>query len=111
MKDVTPRGAPCHPLPLNDVLTEILGNAIALAVKRPDVIEALRATFSAKAEPPVDPDALLSKAQLAKKLAVSVSTIDRLTARGMPVAAHVGDHRRYRLADVEAWLAAQEAAQ
>jgi hypothetical protein len=86
----------------------MLADAIALTLTRPDVIEALRAAFAAKAEAKGDPDALLSKAQLAKKLATSTSSIDRLTRDGMPVAAHVGDQRRYRLADVLAWMRERE---
>ncbi|MDP9037367.1 MAG: hypothetical protein M3O50_21425, partial [Myxococcota bacterium] len=38
-------------------------------------------------------------------LAVSLATLDRLTREGMPIAAHVGDARRFDLEACRAWLA------
>ena len=53
------------------------------------------------------PPSLLSKKKLASTIGVSVSTIDRLTHEGMPIAAHVGDARRYDLDACRSWLSAR----
>lgn len=53
---------------------------------------------------PEDPSRLLSKGELAKKLSVSSSTVDRLTGDGMPIAAYVGDSRRFDLAACRGWV-------
>lgn len=90
---------------MDALLRKLLADAFADALRRPEVVAALRGAFANDIEPEADPDRLLTKAELAKRLAVSVSTVDRLTRSGMPVAAIVGDHRRYRIAEVEAWLA------
>lgn len=90
---------------LAEQLADLLADAFVRAAQRPDVVAAVRAAFAEPAVVAADPEALLSKAQLAKKLAVSVATVDRLVKEGMPIAAHVGDARRFRLEQCRAWCA------
>lgn len=54
-------------------------------------------------------DRLLSPKQLADYLGVPVRTVYAWNTRGGgPTVIAVGRHRRYRLADVELWLAERE---
>jgi hypothetical protein len=85
---------------------QLLADIVIAALRRPDVMEALRALNAAPAAAP-DGELLLSKQRLAKALEVSVATVDRLTREGMPIAAHVGDARRYDLDSCRSWLAAR----
>jgi excisionase family DNA binding protein len=87
---------------LSEALASTLADAIALAVQRPEVIEALRHAFT-PTEAPTPKTNGLTKREIAVALAVSQSTIDRLCAQGMP-AWHVGDHRRFDLDECRAWL-------
>jgi hypothetical protein len=91
---------------LADQIAEVLAGAIVRAVQRPEVAAALRAIVG-PVPPAEEPDALLAKGALAKRLDVSPSTVDRLTREGMPVASYVGDARRYDVAACRAWLAAR----
>lgn len=88
---------------------QLLGDVIVAALRRPDVVEALRALSAPhpSAPAPDDGERLLPKKRIASTLGVSVATVDRLTREGMPVAAHVGDARRYDLEACKAWLAAR----
>ncbi len=72
-----------------------------------ELAAAERETEAPTAMPAPEPDGLLSKKQLAKRLDVSTATIDRLTREGMPIAAHVGDARRFDLDACRAWLGAR----
>ncbi len=49
----------------------------------------------------------LSRSQLGNALGISLPTVDRLTAAGMPCT-RVGSHRRYHLPAVQAWLDQRE---
>jgi hypothetical protein len=87
---------------------QLLGDMLVAALRRPDVVAAIQAlTDNQPAVAADEPGALLSKAALGKRLDVSVATVDRLTREGMPVAAHVGDARRYDLETCRQWLAAR----
>lgn len=57
-----------------------------------------------RAEPP--PVEYRGRNEEAQRLRISVSTLDRLVRDGMPCV-HIGDSRRFRAADVDAWLAAE----
>jgi excisionase family DNA binding protein len=87
------------------VIAETLADALVLVLARRDVVDAARAIF-ATAEKPLERTSGLTKQQVAKALGVSCSTIDRLVREGMPVV-HVGDHRRFDLADCGPWLRAR----
>lgn len=64
------------------------------------LIEArLEAVLAAQAPAPV----LLDRAGVARALDVSTASVSRLVADGMPHVL-VGDHARFKLADVIAWL-------
>ena len=84
--------------PLVLALAELLADAIVLAVARPEV-RALLGRGELAAPAAEDPTGLLTKKALAKKLSVSVATIDRMVRepQGMPVAAIVGDGKRFDL--------------
>lgn len=72
--------------------------------------EALMAALaSLRTTPPHDPPrpALLSRAHLARELAVSLATVDRLCRRGLPFV-RVGDVRRFRLKAVLRWIDAEQ---
>jgi hypothetical protein len=90
-----------------DMGARILGDILVAALRRPDVVEAIRAVTEAPTSEAEPADRLRTKRELAMALGVSVSTIDRLTREGMPVAAHVGDARRYDVAACRAWLGAR----
>jgi hypothetical protein len=99
---------------VNEALIDLLGDlgaaVLVRVAQRPDAVAALVALRDALAAPAAvaaDPDALLSKAALAKKLAVSVATVDRLVREGLPVAVHVGDARRFRLEQCRVWCASR----
>jgi|CZKU01.1.fsa_nt_gi hypothetical protein len=94
--------------PTRNPLGEFLGAAFAFALRQPEVIAAIREVTTSKPPELVsDGDRLLAKRELARKLGVSPSTVDRLTRDGLPIAAHVGDARRFDLAACRAWLAAR----
>src|SRR5262249_3877640 len=57
----------------------------------------------------VGPAPLLDRQGLARALAVSVSSVDRLVVGGMPYV-RVGDVRRFVLDDVRAWLSREDPA-
>jgi len=99
MKNVVPGASPRNPI------EQLLSDAIADALTRPEVIAALREVLPRpQIEVPAAPR-LLTKAALATALSVSKSTVDRLTVEGMPIAAHVGDARRFDLVSCRAFLA------
>jgi hypothetical protein len=107
---VAPSKPPAATDALVGALGQLLGDVIVVALRRPDVAAAIQtltaATPAAATAATADlPGGLLSKAALAKRLDVSIATVDRLTREGLPVAAHVGDGRRYDLAACRAWLA------
>ncbi len=82
----------------------LLGDALVDALRRPDVVAAIRSAMAPTTES-IPADRLLSKKEVALVLGVSASTVDRLTREGLPVAAHVGDARRYDFEACKAWLA------
>jgi hypothetical protein len=89
---------------MRNPLVALLGDAIAFALRQPEVIEALR-----KVATPLPPDtkpstALLTKKELAIELEVSTSTIDRMDREGAPHI-FVGDHKRYSLCEFRTWAA------
>ncbi len=109
MREVTPPGEPRNPV--QDALTKIVADAIALAVQRPDVIAYVRAVLA-----PDDPEtvrkdildalAMNSKGETACLLRVSTSTIDRFCREGMPHT-FAGDRKRFHIDECRAWLAAR----
>jgi hypothetical protein len=88
-----------------DVLLQILADAVALAITRPEVIEALRAGLTVKTSEPDTAAGLLTKAQLAKALGKSVSTIDRLDREPGAPFSYCGDTKRYDRDAYASWLA------
>jgi hypothetical protein len=87
-------------------IAELLADVLALALTRPEVIEAARAILAPR--PPVEVDApgLLSKGQLARALHVSTATIGRLDVEGMPHTI-VGTRHRYDVDACRTWLASR----
>jgi len=77
--------------------TDLLVDAISSAV-----VAQLQPVLDDLARPEPAP-ALLTRAQLAKQLGTSIASVDRLVRRGAPYV-RLGDHRRFRLAAVLAWL-------
>lgn len=55
----------------------------------------------------VDDDAYLTAPELARRWKVTRATIYNLMQRGLP-SVTIGRSRRFRVADVEAWLAEQQ---
>jgi len=55
------------------------------------------------------PDDFLTVVEVAELLKVSEKTVRRLAARGEVPSFHVGAQRRFRRADIEAWIDAQQA--
>jgi hypothetical protein len=86
-------------------IADLLADAIALAVSRPDVIEAMRTVF-APAHVELKSGGLVARSDAAQAHGVSVSTLDRLTSEGAPVHA-VGGRRRYDVTELRAWLDAR----
>lgn len=90
-----------------EAIARIAVDVLEILTSDPTTIAKLRTLASQEPEagPQADAGLLLSKAALARKLSVSVATIDRLTREGMPLAAHVGDSRRFDIEACRAWLA------
>jgi excisionase family DNA binding protein len=91
---------------MNQSLSEQIADALELAVQRPRVIAALHAALRAVSAPSsVDPapGSLVAKADAARALGISVSTVDRLARDGAPVH-HVGGRRRFDVAEFRTWL-------
>jgi hypothetical protein len=82
-------------------LAELLADAIALAVTRPEVILALRAVYTRLHVEP-EPGGLVAPAKAAKALDVSLSTLNRLTTEGAPHHT-IGGRRRYDIGELVAW--------
>jgi hypothetical protein len=101
MKKICPAPEIRNPNPL----AELLADAIAMAVQRPDVIAALRAIYT-PAHVEAAPETLLAKVDLAKALNVSTSTIDRLCGEGMPCEL-VAARKRFNLGVCRTWLASR----
>lgn len=82
-----------------DALTQALAAAL-----RPIVADAVAAALAEHREAEAPRPDYLDQGALARALDTSIATVRKLTEDGMP---HVllGDHRRYRLADVHEWLA------
>jgi hypothetical protein len=95
--------------PLAKAIAQVAIEALEIIASNPEAVAQLRAIVGAAQAPAqvVDADGLLPKQKIAKALDVSVATIDRLTREGMPIAAHVGDARRFDLDACRAWLAAR----
>jgi hypothetical protein len=89
----TPETRNPHPL------AELLADAIAIAIARPDVIAAMRSIFAPPTEVR-DPDRLLSGPELCAALGVSPATLGRL---GPPRACR--SPIRYDLGEGRGWLA------
>jgi hypothetical protein len=87
--------------------TDTLAAALRTLIA-PIVAEAVRDAL-AELAPREAPPALIDTASLCVELGVSRPTVAKLVGEGLPVV-HVGDHARYRLAAVIAWLEAREAA-
>jgi hypothetical protein len=66
--------------PIDSIITRILADAIADAVSRPEVVAAIRGIKNNEPEP--EKTTGLTKAEIAKALGVSTSTIDRLDREG-----------------------------
>lgn len=106
MDQVIPRATTCNPIA--SALSPIAIGIILAIANDPAAIAATRKILGIEdnAPEPIDPDARISKAQLARKLSVSVSTIDRLDREGAPFA-YLGDQKRYRFDDYVAWYEAR----
>jgi hypothetical protein len=85
-------------------LVNILSDAIAMAVTRPGVIEALRQAFATERAEVAKTEGL-TKIELAKRLGKSTSTIDRLDREPGAPFHYVGDRRVYDLHLYSTWLA------
>lgn len=92
---------------VHDAVVAALLPLVLAILRDPRFIEAARALALSPPAAPQEPPRLLSKTDLAKRLGISRSTVDRLTREGLPVAAHVGDSRRYDLPECRAWLASR----
>jgi hypothetical protein len=91
---------------MSNPLAELLADAIALAITRPDVIAAVRAVSPHAPIADTIPGALVAKVDAARALGVSVSTLDRLARDGAPVHT-VGGRRRYDVSELRVWLDAR----
>lgn len=84
--------APASPDPLSEVL-----KAVMRSVLREELAELREAlTESPKSE-------YRDRQQEAQRLGISIATLDRLCREGLPFV-YVGDSRRFRAAEVDAWL-------
>ncbi len=92
---VQPRSAPHDPVQLIELLAEMLVDRVADRVAR----------RLADGRSEVDSRRLSTK-QLAAYLGVRIETVGELVGEGMPHVL-VGKRRRFRVTDVEAWLAAR----
>jgi hypothetical protein len=86
---------------MSNPIADLLADAIAIAVQRPEIIAALRAVTAPA--PAAEARGLVAKADAARALGVSVSTLDRLARDGAPVHT-VGGRRRYEVRELRAWL-------
>jgi excisionase family DNA binding protein len=89
---------------MSNPIADLLADAIAIAVQRPEIIAALRAVTAPAA--PAEARGLVAKAEAARALGVSVSTLDRLARDGAPVHA-VGGRRRFDVSELRTWLDAR----
>jgi hypothetical protein len=100
MQNIDPAPQPRNPI------AELIAEAIALAVTRPEVIEALRAVYTPPAPVESAPVGLLSKQPTAKAIGISTTTLDRFVAEGAPVH-HVGARRMFDISELRTWLDAR----
>jgi hypothetical protein len=100
MQSISPTPHPRNPL------ADLLGDAIAIALSRPDVIATMRALFSPATSDRTPPIGLVAKALAAKALGVSTSTLDRLVVEGAPIHP-VGSRRMFDVAELRSWLDAR----
>jgi hypothetical protein len=92
--------------PFAESIAQVAIETLKTIAASPEAVAAIREILCPSQAPELVSDAgLRSKKQTATALGVSVSTVDRLTREGMPVAAHVGDCRRYDLGACQTWLA------
>jgi len=80
------------------LLRQQVVDLLAILEGDPDLLARVRAALA-----PEHPPALLDRAGLARELATSPGTVDRLRREGLPEV-RVGDQPRFELAAVLAWL-------
>jgi hypothetical protein len=84
-----------------DALLDMVADAVA-----DRVVSRLVAEFSRRQSAPPEPSGLLDKRDAAKMLGVSMATVDRMTAQGMPTET-IGARRRFDVPACRAWLKAR----
>ncbi len=95
-----------HDSNLVSTIAQVAIEALKKTAADPEAAAAVRRIFAVNQPTPEPrPQGLMAKKQIAEALGVSSATVDRLTREGLPVAAFVGDCRRYELDACRAWLA------
>lgn len=110
-----PPGSPASRRPNQSVASEsapapvhlVVVEARQLCMLVHDTVQAAVAGLEASHGQGVVPPPLMTRTQLAEQLALSLTTVDRLTNGGMPVVM-VGGRRRYDYEDVMRWLRARQ---
>lgn len=92
---------PTHDL-TRALLRQQLAELLAILEGDPELLARVRAALA-----PEHPPALLDRAGLARELATSPGTVDRLRREGLPEV-RVGDQPRFELGAVLAWLRRRE---